>query len=116
MRHRKKGRKFRRSFKQQKSLLYNLVSSLILKEKIITTEAKAKELRSFLERSITRAKKDVISNRRFLARYFRSEVVKKLFQELSPRYKDKLGGYSRIIKVGPRKGDGANLAVIELIK
>lgn len=116
MRHRKKGRKFRKSKDQQKALLCSLASSLILKEKIITTEAKAKELRIFLEKSITRAKRDILLNRRFLSRNFRPEVVKKLFQELGPRYKDKPGGYSRITKIGPRKSDSAKMVIIELLK
>jgi len=116
MRHRKKGRKFTRSKDQQKALLRSLSSSLILKEKITTSEAKAKELRSFVEKFITRAKKDNLTNRRLLAKHFSKKVVDKLFKELGSRYKDRAGGYTRIIKVNSRKSDGAKMAVIELIK
>lgn len=116
MRHRKKGRQFTRSKDQQRALLRSLASSLILEEKITTTEAKAKEVRPFLEKSITRAKKDTIANRRLLARNFSSKVIKKLFKEIGPRYKKRLGGYIRITKVSLRKQDAAKMAVIELIK
>lgn len=116
MRHRKKKRKFTRSKDQKRALFRNLASSLILKEKIITTEAKAKELRSIIGKSITRAKKESVVNKRFLAKDFSSNIVKKLFQELGPRYKNRSGGYTRITKSGPRRSDGAKMAVIELIK
>lgn len=116
MRHKKKEQKFKKSKSQRKALFCNLASSLIIKEKIATTEAKVKELRSFTEKAITRAKKDILANRRFLSRFFRDEVVKKLFQELGPRYKNRDGGYTRVIKIIPRKSDGAKMAVIELIK
>lgn len=116
MRHRKKGRKFTRSKDQQRALLRNLASSLVLKEKITTTEAKAKEVRRFLEKSITRVKKDSVTNRRILAKDFSGKVAKIMFQELGPRYKNRSGGYTRITKIGPRKSDGAKMAVLELIK
>lgn len=116
MRHRKRGRKFTRSKDQQKALLRNLVSSLLLKEKITTTEAKAKELRSSVEKIITRAKKNTLANRRLLGRDFSNEVVKKLFKDLAPRYKGRSGGYTRVMKISPRKSDGTKMAVIELIK
>lgn len=116
MRHRKRGRKITKSKSQRKALLCSLASSLVIKEKIIITETKAKELRYIVETAITRAKRDTIANRRLLAKDFSSEVVKKVFQELGPRYKDRTGGYTRISKIGPRKDDGAKMAVIELIK
>ncbi len=116
MRHRKRGRKFTRSKDQQKALFRNLASSLLFKEKITTTEAKAKELRSSVEKAITRAKKDTLANRRLLGRDFSNEVVKKLFKDLAPRYKDRPGGYTRVIKISPRKSDDARMAVIELVK
>lgn len=116
MRHRKRGRKFKKSKGQRKALFYNLVSSLIIKEKIATTEAKAKELRSFAEKAITKAKKNTLANRRSLFKFFSDKVVRKLFQELGPRYKNRCGGYTRVIKIVPRKSDGAKMAVIELIK
>lgn len=116
MRHKKRGRKFTKSKNQQRALIFSLISSLIIKEKIITTEAKAKELRSFIEKVITRAKKDSTANRRFLSRSLPPGVIKKLFQELGPRYKNSSGGYTKITKIIPRKSDGAKMAVIELIK
>lgn len=116
MRHRKKGRKFGRSRSQRKALLYGLVSSIIFREKLTTTTAKAREARSFLEKSITRAKEGSLRARRLLAKSFPPTVVKKLVDELGPRYKDRPGGYVRITKIGSRKSDGAEMAVIELIK
>lgn len=116
MRHRKKGRKFTKSKDQRKALLRSLSSTLILKEKITTTEAKAKELKSFVEKFITRAKKDTVANRRLIAKDFSDKVTRRLFKELGPRYKDRAGGYTRITKVNPRKSDGAKMAIIELIK
>jgi len=116
MRHRKKGRKFTRSKNQEKALLNSLASALIIKEKIITTEAKAKGVRPFIEKLITRAKKDNLANRRFLAKNFSKEVIKKLFKELGLRYKNRPGGYIRITKINSRKEDAAKMAVLELIK
>lgn len=116
MRHRKRGRKFTKSKDQQKALLHNLASSLIIKEKITTTEAKSKELRPLVEKSITRAKKVNLANQRLLLKYFSNQVVKKLFKELGTRYKDRSGGYIRITKISPRKNDGAKMVMIELIK
>ena len=116
MRHRKKEQKFTKSKDQQKALFRNLSSSLILKEKITTSEAKAKKIRSFIEKSITRAKKDTVTNKRFLAKDFSNKVTKKMFQELASRYKNRAGGYTRITKISPRKSDGAKMAIIELIK
>lgn len=116
MRHRKRGRKFTKSKDQRKALLRSLASSLIIKEKITITEAKAKELRSFVEKSITRSKKDTLVNQRLLLKNFSNKVVKKLLKDLGPRYKNRSGGYTRITKISPRKSDGAKMAVIELIK
>lgn len=117
MRHRKKERKFAKSRNQRKALLRNLASSLILKEKLFTTEAKIKELKSFIEKVLTIAKKDTVTNRRLLSRNFSSpKVIKKLFQELAPRYKSRNGGYTRIIKLYARKSDGAKISAIELLK
>jgi len=116
MRHQKRGRKFTRSKDQEKALLRNLSSALILNEKIITTEAKAKELRPYVEKCITKAKKDTLANRRLLMKKFSNKVIEKLFKELGPRYIKRNGGYSKILKVGPRKTDSAKLSIIELIK
>jgi len=122
MRKRKRGRRLSRKRDQRKALLKSLASSLILNEKIKTTEAKAKELRPFVEKFITRGKKLILhpqeglASRRFLAKFFSPQIVKKLIDEIGPRYKERKGGYTRIIKLGPRKSDGAKMAIIELVK
>jgi len=116
MRHKKRERKFTKSKNQRRAMFCSLASSLIIKEKIITTEAKTKALRSFVEKVITRAKNDTVANRRLLSRNFSPKVIKQLFQELGQRYKSRSGGYTRIIKIHPRKSDGARMAMIELIK
>lgn len=87
-----------------------------MKERIKTTEAKAKEVLPFAEKLITRAKKGDLSSRRILAGLFSPETVKKLMDEIAPRYKDRKGGCLRIIKLGPRQSDGAKIAIIELVK
>lgn len=116
MRKRKSGRKLSRKRNQRKALLKSLASTLILKEKIKTTEAKAKEVSVFAEKFITKAKKDDLSSRRLLAKVFPPKLVKKLVEEIGPKYKDRPGGYTRIIKLGPRKSNGAKIAIIELVK
>ncbi len=83
--------------------------------KITTTEAKAKELSSFAQKIITRAKKGDLVSRRFLAGYFKAKISKKLVDEIAVKYKDRKGGYVRIIKLAPRKSDGAKMAIIELV-
>jgi len=112
----KKGRKFSRKKDQRKALLKSLALAFILDEKIKTTEAKAKELRPFFEKYINRAKNKDLATRRFLSKFFPAKAVKKLVDEIGPRYKDRKGGYTRIIKLGPRKTDGAKMAIIELVK
>jgi large subunit ribosomal protein L17 len=116
MRKRKRGRKLSRKRDQRKALLRSLAQNLILKEKIKTTTAKAKELSSFIEKQITKAKVDSLQTRRILASFFSKEIVKKLITEIAPRYKERKGGYTRIIKTGPRKSNGAKMVIIELIK
>ncbi|HJN62417.1 MAG TPA: 50S ribosomal protein L17 [Candidatus Parcubacteria bacterium] len=116
MKKRKKGRKFSRKKNQRKALFKALISALVLHEKIKTTEAKAKEIRSMIEKFITRAKKGDIHSRRLLASFFSPRIVKKLVDEISPKYKTRKGGYTRIIKLGPRRSDGAKIVIIELIK
>lgn len=116
MRKRKKGRKLNRKKDQRKALKVSLVSSLIKKEKIRTTEAKAKEISGFVEKQITKAKVGDLHSRRLLLRFFSPQIAKKLIEEIAPRYKERKGGYTRIIKLGPRKDSGAKMAVIELIK
>jgi len=116
MRKLKKGRKLSRKRDQRKALLKSLARSLFLNEKIKTTEAKAKEISGSAEKLITRAKKGDLSSRRYLAKFFSRDLVKKLVDEIGPRYKSRKGGYTRIIRLGPRKSDGARMVVIELVK
>jgi large subunit ribosomal protein L17 len=116
MRKRKKGRKLSRKRDQRKALLRSLARELFLKEKIKTTEAKAKEVSGFAEKQITRAKKGNLFSRKLLARRFSPKVVKKLVDEIAPKYKERKGGYTRVVKLGPRKSDGAKMAIIELVK
>lgn len=116
MKKRKKERKFSRKKDQRKALLRGLSRALILNEKIETTEAKAKEVSGFVEKFITRAKKQDLSSKRILLKFFSKKTVQKLINEIAPRYKDRKGGYTRITRLGPRKADGAKMAIIELIK
>ncbi|MBU2544870.1 50S ribosomal protein L17 [Patescibacteria group bacterium] len=111
----KQGRKFGRTKSQRKALLVSLSRSLFLHSKITTTEAKAKELSMFAEKMITRSREDSLASRRILAKYFSETMVKKLVTEIGPRYKERKGGYTRIIKKGPRKSDSAKMAIIELV-
>jgi len=96
-------------------LLRSLARSLIIQGKIKTTEIKAKELTPFIGKQITQAKKGGVSARKNLAKLFSKEVVKKLVDEIAPKYVERKGGYTRIIKLGPRKSDGAKIAIIELV-
>jgi len=116
MRKLKSGKKFSRKRDQRRALLKSLARALFLREKIKTTEAKAKELSRFAQKIISRAKKGDLASRRILRRYFEREIVKKLIEEIAPKYKERKGGYTRVIKLGPRKSDGAKMAIIELVK
>lgn len=116
MRKLKKGRKFNRETAQRKALLASLAAALFLQERIKTTEAKAKEMRMFAEKLITRGKEQNLTARKLLEEILPSAVAKKLFQDIAPRYKDRKGGYTRITKLGPRASDSAKMAIIELIK
>jgi large subunit ribosomal protein L17 len=111
----KQGRKFSREKDQRKALMVSLARSLFLHKKIKTTEAKAKELSPFAQKIITRSKKGSIASRRFLTGLFGAKVGKKLVEEIAVQYKDRKGGYVRIIKLAPRKSDGAKIAIIELV-
>ena len=112
----KRGRTFGRNSSSRKALFQALAISLIEHEGIKTTLPKAKELRSFIEPLITLAKEDSVSNRRLAFSKIRNKsAVGKLFSDLGPRFKDRPGGYSRIIKIGFRKGDAAPIAFIELL-
>ncbi|MFA5431878.1 MAG: 50S ribosomal protein L17 [Candidatus Paceibacterota bacterium] len=110
-----KGRRLHREKDQRHALLKTLATSLILKEKITTTEAKAKEVSPFIQRKITRAKKGDIATRRYLATCFTPRAVKKLMEELAVRYKERKGGYVRITKMGQRKSDSSKMAMIQLV-
>lgn len=111
-----KGRKFHRKTGPRKALMQGLARSLLLKGKIKTTEAKAKELSSFVEKHITKAKKGTLCARRNLQKIYSPEVAKKLLEEIAPLYKERSGGYTRIIKLGPRRSDSSKMAYIELVK
>lgn len=115
MKKRKKGRTLAKTSKQQKALLVSLSRALIEHGQIKTTLARAKELRRFIEPHITKTKKGNLSARRQLATLYDTEYIQKLTNELGPRYKDRPGGYTRIIKLGPRSSDGAEMALIQLV-
>jgi large subunit ribosomal protein L17 len=115
MQHKKKGRKFSRKRDQRRALLKGLAANLILKEKITTTEVKAKEVRPLVEKLITKSKKQNLASIRYLARYLPPQARKKIM-ELGQRYQERPGGYTRIIKLGPRKRDAARMVVIEFVK
>ena len=116
MRKRNKGRILSRPKSQRKALLRNLANSLFLHGKIKTTEAKAKELRSVAEKFISRARNNNDSKRKILTVDLNPSIVKKLVNEIAPQYLTRPGGYTRISKLGPRKSDGARMAIIELVK
>ena len=117
MRHRKAGRQLRRTSEQKLALMRNLATSLIESGAIETTEAKAKELRPFVEKLITKAKSGTLHARRLAGIHVhKREAADKLFQQLGPKFAKRTGGYTRILKTGFRKGDGAEMARIELVE
>ncbi|MCP2619915.1 50S ribosomal protein L17 [Candidatus Aminicenantes bacterium AC-334-K16] len=116
MRHRVSGKKLRRDTAHRMALLRNLVTSFLEKERIRTTLAKAKAARPLAEKMITLGKKDTLHARRQALRFiYKKEVVRKLFNEIGPRFSERPGGYTRIIKIGPRAGDGAEMAILEMV-
>jgi len=116
MRHRQSGRKLNRNSSHRKAMFRNMAASLLDHEVIRTTLPKAKELRRVAEPLITMAKSDSVANRRMAFNRLRDrDVVTKLFNELGPRYKDRPGGYLRILKMGFRSGDQAPMALVELV-
>jgi len=116
MRHRKSGRKLGRNSSHRKAMFRNMATSLVRHETIKTTLPKAKELRRVIEPLITLAKVDGVANRRLaFARLRDKEAVGKLFSDLGPRFKDRPGGYLRILKMGPRPGDAAPMALVQLV-
>jgi large subunit ribosomal protein L17 len=117
MRHRKKGRHLGRTAEHREATLRNLATSLFRHGRIRTTTAKAKELRTYAEPLITKAKRGDLHARRIVARSIRDkEVLAHLFGELGPRYAERPGGYTRVLKLGHRPGDGADMAIIELVE
>ncbi|MEK7172564.1 MAG: 50S ribosomal protein L17 [Patescibacteria group bacterium] len=116
MKHQKQNRKFSRTRDQRKALLVGLAYNFFLKGKIKTTQAKAKETRRLVERLLTQAKKGDLASRRILLRYLPPVLVKKVVEEIAPLYQTRPGGYTRIIRLGPRKSDSAEMAIIELVK
>tara|TARA_B100000579_G_C22311183_1_gene611676 strand:- start:58 stop:474 length:417 start_codon:yes stop_codon:yes gene_type:complete len=116
MRHRKKVVKLGRDAPHRKAMLSNMVTSLLSEERVKTTHARARELRRSAEHMITFAKRgDLHARRQALRTVADKGVITKLFEELGPRYKGRNGGYTRIIKLGPRRGDGSFMSIVELV-
>src|SRR6186997_1674693 len=116
MRHGSRGRKLNRTAEHRKAMFANMVASLILHEQIVTTLPKAKDLRPIMEKMITLGKRgDLHARRQAISQVRDVAMVKKLFDVLGPRYKDRKGGYTRILKAGFRHGDNAAVGVIELV-
>ncbi|HKA56432.1 MAG TPA: 50S ribosomal protein L17 [Candidatus Binatia bacterium] len=114
MRHLKAGRKLNRTAAHRKMLMRNLVKALIQREQIRTTDAKAKELRRWADRMVTLGKKGTLHARRLAFAYLGSRgLVKRLFDEVTPRFQGRSGGYTRVLKIGPRRGDAAPMSVVE---
>ena len=117
MRHRIAGRKLGRPTHHRWALYRNQVTALLAYEKITTTEAKAKEIRSLAEKTITLGKDGSVASRRRVSAFLNDKnVVKKLFAEIAPDYADRAGGYTRLVKLGPRLGDNAPMVRVELVK
>jgi large subunit ribosomal protein L17 len=116
MRHRAKGRQLSRTSSHKRALLNNMASSLFEHGRVVTTEAKAKELRPFAEKLITLARRGDLHARRLVERRIKDrDTLGKLFSEIGPRFAARPGGYTRILKMGHRPGDGADIARIELL-
>lgn len=116
MRHHNKNRKLTRESGQRKALLRSLARSMITRRRIQTTEAKAKELRPYIERLVTKARENTLASRRHVISELASaEAGRKLVNEISLKYEKRPGGYTRIVKLKPRKSDGARMAVIEFV-
>ena len=114
MRHLKSGRKLNRTAPHRKALIRNLLKALVQREQIQTTDAKAKELRRWADRIVTLGKKDTLHARRLAYAQLGSRVlVSRLFDDIAPRFQNRAGGYTRIIKLGPRRGDAAPVSLIE---
>ncbi len=116
MRHGVRGRKLGRTSAHRQAMFRNQLAALVQHERIVTTLPKAKELRPIFEKTVTQGKKGTLAARRRVRRWLPDRhLVQKLFDDIAPRFEDRHGGYVRIMKMGPRKGDGAELAIIELV-
>jgi len=116
MRHNASGRKLGRTTAHRLALFRNQLSSLVAQERIITTISKAKELRPLAERVVTQGKRGTVHARRLVGRWIQSrDLIKKLFDEIAPRFATRSGGYLRIVKLGSRQGDGAEMAILEFV-
>jgi large subunit ribosomal protein L17 len=116
MRHQKAGRKFSRSTAHRKAMSRNLVTALLDHGRIETTEAKGKELRRWVDKVITTAKRDDVAARRQVAAIVEDrDVTERLFTKFMPRARERPGGYTRVLKIGPRLGDGAPMVLVELV-
>jgi large subunit ribosomal protein L17 len=116
MRHRRGGYKLQRNTSHRTALLRNLVTSVIEHERVVTTVVKAKAARPLVEKMVTLAKQDTLHARRQAASFLRTpESVQKLFDKIGTRFSQRNGGYTRVLRIGPRKGDGAELAMLELV-
>ncbi len=116
MQHNKSGRKLGRKSGHRLAMFSNQLASLFIAERIVTTLPKAKELRPLAERIVTQGKRGTVHARRLVGRWIQSrDVIQKLFVEIAPRFSERPGGYLRIVKLGPRKGDGAEMAVLEFV-
>jgi large subunit ribosomal protein L17 len=115
MRHAVHGRKLGRTSAHRRALFRNQLASLVEHERITTTVEKAKELRPIAEKMVTQGKRGTVEARRRVRRMIDRHLVKKLFDDIAPRFAEREGGYTRILKLGPRKGDGAEMALIEFV-
>ncbi len=116
MRHRVGGYKLKRDKDQRKMLLRNLVTAVVERDRIVTTITKAKAIQPLVENMVTLAKKDSLASRRQAAAYLTTpDSVKRLFDEVGSKFGQRAGGYTRIVRVGPRKGDGAEMAILEFV-
>ena len=116
MRHRVGGYKLKRDKDQRKMLLRNLVTAVVERDRIVTTITKAKAIQPLVENMVTLAKKDSLASRRQAAAYLTTpDSVKRLFDEVGSKFGQRAGGYTRIARVGPRKGDGAEMAILEFV-
>jgi large subunit ribosomal protein L17 len=117
MRHGKDGRKLSRTASHRNAMFCNMMASLIMEERVKTTEAKAKEGRRWIDRLITLGKRGDLHARRVAAKTVKDKTaLKRLFDEIAPRYESRQGGYSRVLKLGPRRGDAAPMALLELVE